>query len=306
MDIRMKKMDEMINLRRREGFRGQRLFVLPRSWLLQAQKHPLLRGLFVTDVGYFPEAPGHWVERTKGIPEMILIGCLSGRGWLRLDGESSQVIESGQVAFILPGLAHAYGADEQTPWSIVWAHFRGEDLEHYVELLKVTSHHPLLRLPTQTLEKLGFDEVHGYLESGCTLHNLLAACCHFRWSLCRLARYQLPQGERARSTSESIQQNIDWMRMHCHQRFGLADLARQAGLSVPHYSALFRKKTGNSPLNYFQRLKIQHACELLVLTDLPISEVAGIIGLEDPFYFSRIFKKVMGSSPRSFRRERQT
>jgi AraC-like DNA-binding protein len=54
-------------------------------------------------------------------------------------------------------------------------------------------------------------------------------------------------------------------------------------------------------VSYFQRLKIQHAAQLLALTDLPVKEIARTVALDDPFYFSRLFKKVMGQSPRPFR-----
>ena len=91
------------------------------------------------------------------------------------------------------------------------------------------------------------------------------------------------------------------MRSHRHRKVGLAELAAQAGLSVPHYSACFKRQTGISPMNYFQRLKIQHSAQLLALTDLRVDEIAQAIGLDDPFYYSRLFKKVMGQSPRHFR-----
>jgi AraC family transcriptional regulator of arabinose operon len=54
-------------------------------------------------------------------------------------------------------------------------------------------------------------------------------------------------------------------------------------------------------MDYFIHLKIQEACKLLVLSRLSISEIAYELGYEDPYYFSRIFKKVMGTSPLQYR-----
>ena len=55
------------------------------------------------------------------------------------------------------------------------------------------------------------------------------------------------------------------------------------------------------PIEYFLRLKIQKATQLLSLTGLSIKEVAASIGISDPYYFSRLFKKMTGSSPSAYR-----
>ncbi|MCK2169525.1 helix-turn-helix domain-containing protein, partial [Thalassospira xiamenensis] len=59
-----------------------------------------------------------------------------------------------------------------------------------------------------------------------------------------------------------------------------------------------------TPMQAFQHLKITRACYLLDITDLSITQVAADLGYDDPYYFSRQFKKVMGVAPRDYRRER--
>jgi AraC-like DNA-binding protein len=86
-----------------------------------------------------------------------------------------------------------------------------------------------------------------------------------------------------------------------NRRAVLAELAREAGLSVPHYSAMFSRRTGLAPIDYFLRLKIQRACQLLETTAMLVEEVAAAVGCDDPFYFFRLFKKIMGHSPRAYR-----
>jgi YesN/AraC family two-component response regulator len=48
-------------------------------------------------------------------------------------------------------------------------------------------------------------------------------------------------------------------------------------------------------------MKVQHACGLLDTSDLRIEEIAALIGYEDPFYFSRLFRRIMAKSPRDYR-----
>ncbi|HVS95503.1 MAG TPA: helix-turn-helix transcriptional regulator, partial [Puia sp.] len=55
------------------------------------------------------------------------------------------------------------------------------------------------------------------------------------------------------------------------------------------------------PIEYFNHLKIQKACQYLLHTELRIKEIACKLGFEDPFYFSRMFHKLMGMSPNQYR-----
>jgi AraC-like DNA-binding protein len=81
----------------------------------------------------------------------------------------------------------------------------------------------------------------------------------------------------------------------------LEDLARQAGASVSHHSALFHAKVGYPPTDCFTRLKIQRAWMLLDRSTMRVKEVGASAGFSDPYYFSRSFRQVMGMSPRAYR-----
>lgn len=82
----------------------------------------------------------------------------------------------------------------------------------------------------------------------------------------------------------------------------LTDLAGYCDLSVSHFSLVFRQTTGRSPLDYLIHLRIQRACNLLDLSGLKVKEVAARVGFEDVFYFSRVFRRVMGLSPSAYRK----
>jgi transcriptional regulator GlxA family with amidase domain len=100
---------------------------------------------------------------------------------------------------------------------------------------------------------------------------------------------------------DSVERVIEWMRTHVEQRAELPALAARAALSVPHFSVLFRRRTGYPPVDYFLRLKVRRACELLDTTTLRIEEIAASVGCADAFYFSRLFRRVMGKAPRDYR-----
>jgi AraC family transcriptional regulator of arabinose operon len=83
------------------------------------------------------------------------------------------------------------------------------------------------------------------------------------------------------------------------------DLARMENLSVSRYNTLFKQITGDSPVEYIKKMRLNSACELLSVTDLPIKTISAMVGYSDSHFFSRIFKKNLGISPAFYRRKEQ-
>jgi AraC-like DNA-binding protein len=98
-----------------------------------------------------------------------------------------------------------------------------------------------------------------------------------------------------------IEQSITYMLRHLNESLQVATLAAQANISASHFFALFKRRIGCAPIDYFIRLRMQHACRLLDETVLSVKEVAATLGYDDPFYFSRIFKSVNHVAPSEYR-----
>jgi len=82
----------------------------------------------------------------------------------------------------------------------------------------------------------------------------------------------------------------------------LSDLTAIAHMSRSNLMRVFRKATGQTPIEYLLRLRIQKAMELLRNSSLSITEIALEVGFNDSNYFTRQFRRVLGETPRSFRR----
>ncbi len=100
-----------------------------------------------------------------------------------------------------------------------------------------------------------------------------------------------------------VEKSIIFMKEKIREKITLSEIAGNIGLSASHFSLIFRTKTGRSPMDYLMHLRIQRACALLDATAMRISEIAGETGYDDPFYFSRVFKNIMNSSPVQYRKE---
>jgi AraC family L-rhamnose operon regulatory protein RhaS len=83
--------------------------------------------------------------------------------------------------------------------------------------------------------------------------------------------------------------------------YSVASGAKAAGISVDHFSALFRASTGYGPTDYFQRRRVHRACQLLLNPRPTITEVAAELGYSDAPHFCRVFKRYKGITPSDYR-----
>jgi AraC-like DNA-binding protein len=106
------------------------------------------------------------------------------------------------------------------------------------------------------------------------------------------------------SSKEATDIAIDFLNNNITATITLDELASEVNLSPSHFSFIFKKKTGFTPIEYFNHLKVQKACQYLLFTDLRIKEISQELGIEDQYYFSRMFTKVMGMAPNVYREKR--
>ncbi len=78
--------------------------------------------------------------------------------------------------------------------------------------------------------------------------------------------------------------------------------AELCGVCESYFYMLFKSWAGVSPVEYRNRIRMTNAGTLLINTDLSVGEVAGAVGFEDPFYFSRVFRRTFGVSPLQYRK----
>ena len=279
--------------------------MLPPAIVELEEQDDFCQGLFITDIGYYPKAEHHHRIREKGVGQYVLIYCVDGSGFYVVDGKRHEVKKN--QYFILPiGKPHEYGATEGHFWTVYWLHFCGKAAHVFAEGA-ATPQTINVTMQSRISERINiFDEILTTLHFGDSIEDLRYASSllsHFLASM----RY-LGQFRRAKAGAEKdiVEQAIHYMRENIENRITLAEVLRYVGYSQSHFSTVFKKKTGMSPLSYFNRLKVEHACQLLKTTDLKVNMICYKVGIEDPLYFSRLFSKVMGMSPTDYRlKERQ-
>lgn len=292
--------------KKKDGFQGQKAIVLPRKILTKHCIHnPLIDGCYITDIGYYPKARFHYRVRQQGVDQHILIYNVEGLGWVEIEGERYDIVP-GDFFLVPAGKSNCYAADEKKPWSIYWIHFKGSVADAFIQAFyqrfgswrdKISNNQSRVKI---------FEEMYTHLEKGYGHDNLTyvnMVLLHFLSSF--LYSDNFDNVASTHKIQDAINKSIQHMQDCIGENLSLESLAAQVNLSVSHYSSLFRKKSGFSPIEYFNHLKIQKACQFLQFTDLRIKEISNEIGMEDPYYFSRLFTKVMSISPREYRARHQ-
>jgi AraC-like DNA-binding protein len=98
--------------------------------------------------------------------------------------------------------------------------------------------------------------------------------------------------------------SLDYMMAHLDKPVKISTLSALSGFSPSSFFAFFKCATGDTPLNWFIKIRMRRAGELLRESNLQIKEIARQLGYGDPFYFSRLFKSVHGMAPKKYRAQR--
>ena len=300
---------------KKDGFQGERAVVLPPMLIEMQEQDALCQNLFITDIGYYPKAEHHHRIREKAIDQFVLIYCVDGSGFYIVDNKRYEVHRN--QYFILPAeKPHEYGATEGKQWTIYWLHFRGDHAPIYADGGQ-TPQDINVTLNSRISDRINiFEEILSTLHFGEGLEDLRYASSllhHFLASMRYLGQFRRAKKDESHSNKPfpysegkgTVEAAIHYMQENIENRITLEDVLRYVGYSQSHFSMVFKKHTSQSPLAYFNHLKIEYACKLLKETDLKMNQICYKIGIEDPFYFSRMFSKAKGMSPTEYRKECQ-
>ena len=189
-----------------------------------------------------------------------------------------------------------------------------EQVEAFVDWLKGDREKPENNHKLKVLEMVLFAEQKAYLNGGLTYNfsaregylESILECNSFeelrQWFREKIAEAcgNIANGQHAYS-SGLIQQAIHYIKENYTKELTLDEVSKQVNISPYYFSKIFKEETGTNFVEYFTKLRIERACELLKEKEYSIKEICGLVGYSDPNYFSRIFKKWINTTPSDYR-----
>jgi len=196
-----------------------------------------------------------------------------------------------------PGHRHYYGSRERA-WRHSWIHCDGSSVRRLLRAPRLPLGKPLLDVDPASAERYLlalYEELTGPFVPDETI-----AENHIENWLREVARRQTRSRVRS-GPPETLLKLRTYLEVHSAEPLRLGELAERVSLSPQYLCSLFKRHFGVSPIDYVIRQRLQRAQYLLRNQNLAVGEVGRLVGYEDIFQFSKLFKKRFGESPRMMR-----
>jgi len=244
--------------------------------------------------GHIFAEKGRTIHRPRGREDWLLFYVAKGLEKFFLDHE--EIADEGAFILFRPGEKQEHVCISEKTSEFYYVHFLVPDDVSPVTLASSTVYHAK---PSAKVRDL-FEEMLSETESKLP-HYETVTLGHFLSILGFLERSVTAESGESHAGIDRIAIVLRRMNREFEKNHTLDDYAAMCRMSKFHFLRVFRSLTGVSPIEYRNRLRLEHAKELLLETNLSVSEIGTAVGYASPSYFCDAFKKEVGISPRSYR-----
>lgn len=193
-----------------------------------------------------------------------------------------------------------YGADQT---EVYWVHFTGNNVKNFLRRYGITDDTRIIytgisieykNLFMSMIEELNLQRI-DCEEMLINYFTILLISLH------RIA-LQKPRKKNLQNMND-MEQTAQYFRMHYNKPISIKDYAVSHNISISWFIQNFRQYANTTPAQYVQSLRLTNAKMLLETTNYNITEIANLVGYENPLYFSCFFRKQCGISPSQFRKQ---
>jgi AraC family transcriptional regulator of arabinose operon len=257
--------------------------------------------LYLVHCGHQQCPPGYTYDQK--IPnENHLHFVLNGKGIITMNGKTYH-INKGNIFVIMKGIAINYYADSEDPWEYMWVTFDGEKAADYLAYAGFTYDNPVITstIPTATYHPM----IEKILDANTlTLANEIRRVGYLYDLLSTMIDAQnSAKGERKYDYSNEtyVEHALQYISLNYSKHIKVNDIANDIGINRSYFTSIFKKAFHVSPQEYLMNFRFQKAAELIKSTNLSIQDISNMVGYENPYNFSKMFKNFYGASPKNYR-----
>jgi AraC-like DNA-binding protein len=236
--------------------------------------------------------------KCRKLPSYAVVLVERGQGFIETDAGGRRSVTGPALFWLFPNRQHSYGPDA-AGWSERWALFEGSFTRDFVRLRLFSERDPVVVLRNLDRVQRLFSNLHTDLLDDTNLGRVSAASILHQ--IVVLAARQASRAAPLRGHTTDMAEIVEALRRRTMQPLDLAVFAAEHGMSTATLRRKFIEETGLPPKKFQLRVRMDHAKELLATTAEKIEIIAVTVGIEDPFYFSRLFHEREGCTPREFR-----
>lgn len=230
---------------------------------------------------------------------------LKGKGIFQTK-ESTYELAQGQFFVIYPNELTYYEADSEEPWEYLWFGFNGDVVEEIFKTIDITPINPVGTISNyendinrlNTIVEKNLNQISSRLELMGDLYYLFSLLISKS-----IVEGKMVSNNKVNKKITYAEEAIDIIRKKYYKTdFLVKEVSEKLSLNQSYLTNIFREVTGKTLYEYLVWYRIQMSCTYLETTDLSISEIAEYVGYENPISFTRMFKKILNTTPSLFRK----
>lgn len=278
-------------------------------------------GLYLTTTGYnkiepedaktYPATREHpsshaftW-KTGRTLKEYQLVYITSGTGVFESANVPQQPVYGGTCFLLYPGMWHRYKPHENSGWTEYWIGFKGYYPDNFMKQDFFRNSGPVIELGADEEILILFHKLFATVEEGQLGYPQVLSSILLE-IMARIHSHSY-YGQQHNDQEQSLVLKAKFlMREAIEESTNIEDIVKELPVSYSKFRKMFKQVTGESPNQYYLNLRLKKAKHLLDSTHLPVNEVAYQTGFESVFYFSRLFKKKHGVSPKAYREQEKS
>lgn len=231
-----------------------------------------------------------------------LIFIARGQGIFESAHTPACTLGAGTCFFLYPGVWHRYKPHRDSGWEEYWIGFRGSYPESLMSRGLFHPQKPFVQVgPSQTLLALFHQLLETIQTAAAGYHQVIPGIALQILGLVHAVSSNQKQDQDP--TASLIAKAQFLLQESLEKPVDMAQLVRELPMGYSRFRKAFKEITGQSPNQYHLNLRLNKAKELLTCTSLNINEISYKTGFESVFYFSKLFKKKNGISPKFYRKK---